>query len=474
MNRLVLNHTLRHSVNWLELGLLLVMIVAFWHHAPHIRDEWVWLLWFAQPVFAARLLLHRRLFTPLALIWLLLPFIALSAWNFGAAPFARSHFIVVVCRPLLGIWLVIYCVEHVRVLRRIEALLFITLGMGLVLGILGLTTTNFEMGKSAAFTDLINALPRFDYRAVVPDMLLGFNPNEIAGAMAWVLPLLAALLAYPSLAYSSLAYPSGKALQHGLRWQRLLLRLGSGATAALLLLALFVGQSRFALAGVLLALLLLVWVLARRWRWRAPLLVGVALLIALQAALFFNLSGEMLLRWLAPTQTEQSEVETHTPPDALGRDEITWQSRLDTWAVAWRMITDHPATGVGMAMFRTAVRTPEYDIIPYYLGNPYGPPHAHNEWLQVGTDLGVPGLLLYTSWLCMTGYMLWRTWRIADRAGQVVAVGVAAGLLAHAVYGLGDAITLWDRYSFVFWWLLGLAAAQYSLTIHASDQPGLE
>ena len=49
-----------------------------------------------------------------------------------------------------------------------------------------------------------------------------------------------------------------------------------------------------------------------------------------------------------------------------------------------------------------------------------------------------------------------------DRA---VAVAVAAGLLAHMVYGMGDAITLWDRFAFGYWWMIGLAAAQYVLVV---------
>ena len=59
--------------------------------------------------------------------------------------------------------------------------------------------------------------------------------------------------------------------------------------------------------------------------------------------------------------------------------------------------------------------------------------------------------------------MLVQSWRKGDSQARILAVAVAGGLLAHAVYGLGDAITLWDRLAFIFWWLLGLAGAQYIL-----------
>jgi len=31
------------------------------------------------------------------------------------------------------------------------------------------------------------------------------------------------------------------------------------------------------------------------------------------------------------------------------------------------------------------------------------------------------------------------------------------------IYGLGDAIPLWDRFAFGLWWMLGMAAALYVL-----------
>jgi hypothetical protein len=43
------------------------------------------------------------------------------------------------------------------------------------------------------------------------------------------------------------------------------------------------------------------------------------------------------------------------------------------------------------------------------------------------------------------------------------AAALAAGgaLAAHAFFGIGDAIALWDRFAFLFWWMLGLTAAVY-------------
>ncbi|MDQ7033478.1 MAG: hypothetical protein Q9P01_01185 [Anaerolineae bacterium] len=53
-------------------------------------------------------------------------------------------------------------------------------------------------------------------------------------------------------------------------------------------------------------------------------------------------------------------------------------------------------------------------------------------------------------------WMLWKGWSSQHPYGRIIAVAVFGGLVAHSVYGVGDAITLWDRFSFILWWLVGL------------------
>jgi hypothetical protein len=60
--------------------------------------------------------------------------------------------------------------------------------------------------------------------------------------------------------------------------------------------------------------------------------------------------------------------------------------------------------------------------------------------------------------------MLWRAWKIGTFAVKGLAVSAAAGLLAHAIFGMADAITLFDRFTFAYWLLVGLAGSAYVLT----------
>jgi O-antigen ligase len=154
------------------------------------------------------------------------------------------------------------------------------------------------------------------------------------------------------------------------------------------------------------------------------------------------------------------------------RDERTFTQRFAIWDAALGIISDYPLTGGGMASFRYGAVRDVYPVIGMDVAPPGDeatfnprprPPHAHNEFVHIATDLGIPGLIVFTAWYVVTAYMLWVCWQSGDYNARVVAVAVGGGLLAHIGYGMGDAIPLWDRFSFLLFMLFGLAAGQYVL-----------
>jgi O-antigen ligase len=90
-------------------------------------------------------------------------------------------------------------------------------------------------------------------------------------------------------------------------------------------------------------------------------------------------------------------------------------------------------------------------------------PHAHNELLQVGADTGIPGMVVYVGWHIVLGFMVWRTWRRGNSFLRAVVAAAAGGLAAHAIFGLADAITLFDRFTFAYWTLVGVVVGAYVL-----------
>lgn len=438
----------RYIQAFLEPFVLVSIIVAFWHHSPPIRDQWVWLLLLAIPIFYNRWLLYGRLATPTPLLWLLLPFILLTAYNFESAPFSRADYWVLVCRPLLGIWLVIYAADYARLWGQMDGLLIASACVAIIVGGLALTSSQWVMLKSEPVAAIIESLPRFDHRHTLPDMHLSFNPNEIAGALAWVCVL----------TFGLLFYPFAKPANH-INWAILspyLVRITALIGFILTLAALYLGQSRSAIVGVIIGIAFAGWLLASSWRLRAGVVAFVVGLILLEGVVF--------LGWFDASPVDDADTTPDIAQTLFERDSLSLSGRFEMWQASLQMVLDYPLTGVGMSMFRAAVmRQPYYDVIESYHSQAYGPPHAHNEWIQIAADLGLPGLLFFAAWHIAMAYMVWVAWRSGWRPVQVIAIAAAAGLLAHGVYGLADAITLWDRYTFLFWWVVALIAGQYVL-----------
>jgi putative inorganic carbon (HCO3(-)) transporter len=152
----------------------------------------------------------------------------------------------------------------------------------------------------------------------------------------------------------------------------------------------------------------------------------------------------------------------------IERDEESVSARFDIWVSALHIMSDYPLTGVGLNMYRDG-RVRELYPVPAFAQPVL--PHTHQEWLQIGTDLGFPGLAAYLALQVTTGWMVVRSYRDGDQRARGVIVGAGGGLLAHAIFGLGDAIPIWDRFAFLMWWLLALVAAQDFLVNRGKTDP---
>lgn len=417
--------------------ILLVMVAALWF--SDFNRIAALLLW--PPLLAARWIVERRLWprTPFDLLFAALFTLGLvsalaAPYRYGLIDLGGDGFslptqytLIALGRPLLGLAIITSFASMAARRGHSQRLLLASTGLALLVGLLGLFSAQY-MIKSQALQPIIGLLPRW---TSFPGAQGGFNVNEIAGAMAWLTPLMAGLGLYY---WRARAQETGRSAQA--------LRLLAPLAFALLWAALFLGQSRFAIFGVLPALGLLVWLLLRG-RWRGLGLAVVALFALLQVLVYF-----------APAATGPDS-------ERLSRNNaVSSSSRLEMWSSGLAIVRDYPLTGAGVNMYRAGPVRAQYPVPSYANGIL---PHAHNEWLQAATDLGLPGLLVFAGFQAAALWMLWCVWRTGTARDRAIALALGAGLAAHAVYGLGDAITLWDRFAFVYWWMLGLAAAQYRL-----------
>ncbi len=209
-----------------------------------------------------------------------------------------------------------------------------------------------------------------------------------------------------------------------------------GSTLVMLLVW-FLTKSRGAYGAFLVGLIAFVLLAIRR---RAVLggAVLMVLVLAVGAGLW-ALQG-------APMDTEaQSEI----------LDTSTFAFRQQVWHYALMLVGDFPLTGVGMGGFNTA----SADLYGYSV---FQHPGAHNLYLQVALDLGVPGLAaflaLVAGGLAEAARGL-RRLRAKDDALWLLAVGAIAGTLALLAHGVIDLAVWGTRGALVLWGLLALLYA---------------
>ena len=134
------------------------------------------------------------------------------------------------------------------------------------------------------------------------------------------------------------------------------------------------------------------------------------------------------------------------------RVEFLWQSvtvgdglnevlsgRLDAWRVAARLLADHPLAGVGFGAYRAEFGPAKLRRLgegtPFFTGhvNPSFA-SAHDEYLEVGADLGWPGLAALAWGIALVVRAVWRAGRRFAPADRALAWG---GLVALALLALG-------------------------------------
>lgn len=140
----------------------------------------------------------------------------------------------------------------------------------------------------------------------------------------------------------------------------------------------------------------------------------------------------------------------------------TAELRYEAWQRAWYMIQDFPITGIGMGSYKLVA-----DIMYPTFVSAEALPHAHNLFLQVAVDLGLPGLL---AWLTIVATAISATAHVIQHsrtptnqynlqsAQRTLAIGLLASQAALLIHGLVDAV-VWGqvRLAPLVWLLFGLA-----------------
>ena len=388
-----------------------------------------------------------------------LPVNLLTAVNHGAA-WATTGYL------LLGVAFYVAVINHVTLKRRpmYFGWLLLLLTLALLLGAPPLVQwkSNFRLFY----------VPLYDWFQLL-SLNIGetIHANILAGALVQLLALSVALALPPKV--RSLRLPSTMTLaddtagaEEGEQGKRVRIRhhrsdylrqWGAAAIGLLTLGLLLLTQSRGAYLGTgIIFLVLLIW----RWprlSYGLPLLAigGVYALYQFGAWSIFDLLGA---------------------DNTFGGAE--W--RAEVWYAAGQALHDFPYSGIGIGNFRTVLPL----LYPNAAITHEAATHAHNLFLQIGLDLGLPGLI---AWLLLVGGALWQgiarlrrplqlttviehnryesSRRLHRRLVRYVrqhneALALTAGALAAScgllVHGLLDAVTWGTKLAFLPWLILAI------------------
>ncbi len=334
-----------------------------------------------------------------ALDWATVGFVVLAAASLAVSQnkgVSLREFRVIVLEPALFYWMIRMGVRERAVLRRLAISLLVA----------GLAVSLYGLYQYVAHGDAIVVEGVRRMRAVYG------SPNNLSLFLGRVIPLALAI-----------------ALAGTTHW----LRRASAVVLAVLVLCFFLTFSR---GGWLLSLpagFLTVAFLRGR---RTTLMVLGALLLCL--ALLLPIAGTERLTSL------------------LDLEQGTTFRRIGLWRAAWRMISDHPITGVGLDNF--LYRYPDY-MLPEAWEEP-NLSHPHNIVLDFWTRLGIGGpVVLAVLLLAFFQAALRLYWRLPEGDEHAIILGWTASMVATLAHGMVDHSYFLVDLALVFFLTLGWVSA---------------
>ena len=269
-------------------------------------------------------------------------------------------------------------------------------------------------------------------------------PNDLGAYLALTLPF---ALGY-FVAGCGGVISQAKWIETNRKSRRILIwaTLGLGVILALMSANLVLTLTRAAWVSVAAAVICIgcyfvVSTLLTRIPWKRSLL-ALTLISAVFCVLIVNTSSRQAIIGIVPSHITHRLQTMVTHPTGFMSERPQW------WRTSLQLIQKYPLTGIGLGRFRYEYQHNGPDE-QYY--TPY---HAHNIYLHIATEQGIPSLFLFL-WLvaiiCQQVFAMRHTddlWRMGTF------IGASGFLISALVYGLADNI-LHQRTVLLFWFIIG-------------------
>lgn len=262
------------------------------------------------------------------------------------------------------------------------------------------------------------------------------NRNHYAGLLEMVLPFSLALAFYE---YGNFAR---KQRQPSRQMRKMIMRASFQrlafwfSTAVVLFAALVFSRSRMGIiAGC----------------WSLVAILGIAGLSRFRARMLLTLCAAFLITsfclclWIGPGPIAErfQEVEQEY---SLGD-----QSRVSIWRDDLKLIRHHPWIGTGLGTFPIAFTGVQTTFLGQFVN------HAHNDYLELASDLGVPAALVLVAGILLVLARAVRTFLFGEgNFERIVALGCTGSIAAMLMHAMADFNLYIPGNALVFSMILGL------------------
>lgn len=270
-------------------------------------------------------------------------------------------------------------------------------------------------------------------------------PNDLGAYLALTLPF---VLGYFVAGCSSMIFQS-KWTEANRKSRRFLIwvTLGLGVILALMSVNLVLTLTRAAWISVSVAIIFIGCyfvgsTLLTHIPWKRSLLV-LTLISAVFCVLIVNTNARQAMIGVVPQHIKERLQTMVVHPAGFMSERPQW------WRISLQLIQKYPLTGIGLGRFRYEYQHNGPDE-QYY--TPY---HAHNIYLHIAVEQGIPSLFLF---LWMITIICWRVFAMRQtddlwRMGTFI--GASGFLISALVYGLADNI-LHQRTVLLFYFIIGI------------------
>lgn len=265
------------------------------------------------------------------------------------------------------------------------------------------------------------------------------NRNHFAGLLEMILPFAVCLAMYEGeKLLAGRKHRGGRAtkLTSDLKTHAVILWLG---IAVVLMAAIVFSRSRMGLL-VAFASLIVVFGLKMLQRKAVPAVLGGAFLI-----LSFCLAAWIGLR---PALNRFEN---------LGQEFSGDESRLSMWPGAVKLIAEHPLVGTGWGTFPVVYTAVQTTFLTQFVN------HAHNDYLEISSDLGIPAALLLFASILFVLVRAVRTFLHGEgKYGPAISLACVGSIVAILLHSLTDFNLYIPGNALLFAVILGLALASTS------------